>query len=99
MAKVTEGIGGRGSVTTIERKAHPKSHFEMTGMNIKKADDGSYVIEHRVQLKKKFDNMHDQYMGSYREPDTHTANNEAELKSHIEKHMKGKAASDKDGDE
>jgi len=88
MAKVTAGIGGRGTVTSIDRKRHPKSHFEMTGMNIKRADDGSFVIEHRRQLKKKYDDS-EEYIGSYREPETHTAKDESELKSHIAKYMGG----------
>ncbi len=97
MSKITTGLGGRGTVTTIERKKHPKSHFEMTGMNIKKSDDGSFVIEHRTQLKKKYDN-NEMYMGSYREPETHTAKDADELISHVSSHLSKKAA-DKDGDE
>lgn len=87
--KVSKGVGGRGSVATMDSARHPDNHFEMTGMNIKKADDGSYVIEHRKQLKKKHDGKNEFY-GGYREPETHTAANHEELMAHIEKHFGGK---------
>ena len=67
--KVRPGLGGRGTVTSIESMKHPNSHFEIGSMNIKKADDGSFVMEHRMELKKKHQGK-EMYHGSYREPET-----------------------------
>ncbi len=91
MAKVSAGIGGRGTVTSMERKSHPNSHFEIGEMRIQKAHDGSFVIKHDMRLKKKHEGKGEEYMGSYREPETHTAASKEELMAHVQKHYGGKA--------
>ena len=87
--KISTGLGGRGTVMESEpSKPHPNSHFEIGSMNIKKADDGSYVMEHRMELKKKFEGK-DGYHGGYRDSMVHTAAGPAELMAHIKKHFGG----------
>lgn len=100
MAKVKPGLGGKGTVMSMASTKHPDSHFEMNSMNIKKADDGSFVVEHRMQLKKKHEGK-DMYHGSYREPEVHTAANGKDLMAHVGKHFGGMKAAknDADGDE
>lgn len=99
MAKVKPGLGGKGTVMSMASAKHPDSHFEMNSMNIKKADDGSFVVEHRMQLKKKHEGK-DMYHGSYREPEVHTAANEKDLMVHVGKHFGGKkVVADSEGGE
>lgn len=83
--KVKPGLGGRGAVTSMESMKHPNSHFEIESMNIKRAHDGSFVMEHRMGLKKKHQGK-DEFHGGYREPETHTAADEKELMAHVGKH-------------
>ena len=98
--KLSTGLGGRGTVMESEpSKPHPNSHFEIGSMNIKKADDGSYVMEHRMELKKKFEGK-DGFHGGYRDSMVHTAAGPAELMAHIKKHFgKSKEVMPKASDE
>ena len=89
MATIKAGVGGRGTSTVIERKEHPKSHFEIGEMRIQKAHDGSFVIKHDMRLKKRHEGKGEEYMHSYREPETHTAQNPKELMAHVQKHLGG----------
>lgn len=98
MASVKAGLGGKGAVTSIESSRHPDSHFEMASMNIKKADDGSFVVEHRMQLKKKHDGKNDGMVGSWREPEVHTAASKEDLMAHVGKHFGFKKSLPKDAD-
>ncbi len=95
MNKVSPGLGGRGTAMSIERKEHPKGHFEIGEMRIQKAHDGSFVIKHEMRLKKRHEGKED-YYGSYKEPETHTAQSKEELMKHVQKHFGGgkKAASE-----
>lgn len=88
MARINPGLGGRGTVTTIERRPHPPSHFEMHEMRIQKADNGGFVVHHHLQLKKRHENKED-YMGGYKEPETHVVPNPQALMSHMKKHFGG----------
>ncbi len=90
MVKLTTGVGGRGTSMSMERKPHPNSHFELGHMRIERANDGSFVINHRMRLKKKHEGKGDEYSGGYREEETHTAGDTKELMAHVKKHFGGK---------
>ena len=87
--KVSKGLGGMGAVTMAEPSMpHPNSHFEMKEMRIKKADDGSFVMEHRMELKKKHEGKSG-YSHGYRDSETHTAANVKEVMAHVSQHFGG----------
>ncbi len=96
-SSVKRGLGGQGTVATMESEAqHPSSHYEMKEMHIKKADDGSFVMRHEMGLKKRHMGKPG-YSQGYRsenpEPEIHTAGNVAELMAHTKKHFGGKSKS------
>ncbi len=98
--KVSPGVGGRGVAVSMERKEHPKSHFQMHRMEIEKASDGSYLMKHHVRLKAKHDKSENFY-GGYKEPELHTAANADEMAAHVAKHFgagKKKAAAEAEPD-
>lgn len=93
--KVEAGAGGRGSKTTIERRAHPDSHFKTRRVTVEQADDGSFVVEHSQELKREHDNS-DHYLGGYREPKKYTAADHDEMMTKVAGCF-GKAAKAKKG--
>ena len=82
MAKITPGVGGRGTVTVIERKKHPDSHFELGELRIEKAHDGSFIIKHHMRLKKQHQDS-EEYMHGYRDEETHTTPDADGLVAHL----------------
>jgi hypothetical protein len=99
--KISKGVGGRGSVVSIERRPHPDSHFEPSEVRIRRLDDGTFNIRKEKRLKAKHDNS-EGFMGSYREPEECSAGNCDEMMQKVGQHFGAKAKakkSDNDGEE
>ena len=88
-AKVSPGLGGRGSVVSMEQsKPHPAGHFEPDESHVRKMDDGTFSIRHEMKLKKKHQNK-EGFHGSYPDPKTATAPNAAAMVANLKKHFGG----------
>lgn len=91
MNRIKAGVGGAGTEMTMESQPHPPSHFEMHRMDVEKADDGSFVMKHRMRLKKKHEGK-DGFHHGYMDDKVHTAANTKELMAHMQKHFGAKMA-------
>ncbi len=91
MNHVKAGVGGRGTVMEMDtHKPHPASHYEIGEMRVKKAQDGSFVIHHHMQLKKRHmakPSFETGWDARNPEPEVHTAADHKELMAHMKKHF------------
>jgi hypothetical protein len=87
--KISPGLGGRGSVVSMEQsKPHPANHFEPDESHVRKMDDGTFSIRHEMKLKKKHQGK-EGFHGSYPDPKTATAPNAAAMVANLKKHFGG----------